>query len=140
MKQKIIKIVILLLLSQQAIGHIKIDTVKVDTLILVKHSRIAYCNSKVEEAFVLNERVLIQGEKVINLENRLENKEAEIDSFRNSLQFTNDQLHIAHTETSTVRQENQEVKDENKQLRKTNIVQKIGLVALTVLCIIVAAK
>lgn len=129
-----------MLLSQQAIGHIKIDTVKIDTLILVKHSRIAYCNSKVDEAFVLNERVLVQGEKVINLENRLTNKESEIESFRNSLQFTNDQLHIAHSETSTVRQENQEVKDENKQLRKTNIVQKIGLVALTVLCIIVAAK
>lgn len=134
------KIVIFLLLSQQAIGHIKMDTVKIDTLILVKHSRIAYCNSKVDEAFILNERVLVQGEKVINLENRLTNKEAEIESFRNSLQFTNDQLHIAHSETSTVRQENQEVKDENKQLRKTNIVQKIGLVALTVLCIIVAAK
>jgi len=132
MKQKIKLLAILLLLLLLPKAVLLAQT---DTLMLVKQSRISFCNSKIEQVAILNSRLEVKDAEIVNLSTRLEGKDQQIASFNKSIQFLNEQLHISNSETSTVKQQFLEVKNENKQLRKKNFVQKIGLVAITVLCI-----
>jgi len=127
MKQKTISILILLLSIQAVYAQ--------DTLVLIKQSRIAYCNSKVAEVAVLKERVINFEGTIVTLKNNIVNKNEANESLERSLTFTENKLNLETEITETVRQENQEVKNENKKLQKKVTWQKVGLIALTVLTV-----
>jgi len=127
MKQKIISTLILLLSIQAVYAQ--------DTLVLIKQSRIAYCNSKVAEVAVLKERVINFEGTIVTLKNNIVNKNEANESLERSLTFTENKLNLETEITETVRQENQEVKNENKKLQKKVTWQKVGLIALTVLTV-----
>jgi len=127
MKQKIISTLILLLSIQAVYAQ--------DTLVLIKQSRIAYCNSKIAEVAVLKERVINFEGTIVTLKNNIVNKNEANESLERSLTFTENKLNLETEITETVRQENQEVKNENKKLQKKVTWQKVGLIALTVLTV-----
>jgi len=127
MKQKIISTLILVLSLQAVYAQ--------DTLVLIKQSRIAYCNSKIAEVAVLKERVINFEGTIVTLKNNIVNKNEANESLERSLTFTENKLNLETEITETVRQENQEVKNENKKLQKKVTWQKVGLIALTVLTV-----
>ena len=127
MKQKIISTLILLLSIQAVYAQ--------DTLVLIKQSRIAYCNSKIAEVAVLKERVINFEGTIVTLKNNIVTKNEANESLERSLTFTENKLNLETEITETVRQENQEVKNENKKLQKKVTWQKVGLIALTVLTV-----
>ena len=129
MKQKI-KLLFLLILLPQAVL-----LAETDSLLLVPHSRIHYCNFKVEQVALLTEESLAKDSKIIILDNRLDNKDREVASLNRSLIIRDSQLSTSKAETQEVRQQVTFLKDENKQLRKKGGIKSIGLVVLTVLCV-----
>lgn len=129
MKRKI-NLILLLLLPQAVLLAQPIDS-----LVLVPHSRIHYCNYKIEQAALLSEESLVKGSKIVILESRISNKEAEVASLERSLVTRSTQLAVSKAETKEVSQQVTILKDENKQLRKKGGIKSLGLVVLTVLCV-----
>ena len=129
MKQKIINVTIILVLLCEAVSA------QQDTLVLVKQSRIAYCNSKIAEVAVLKERVINFEGTIVTLNSRVGEKEREVESLNRSLAHQVEKTTLSEVGEETVRQENLEVKNENKKLHKKVTLQKVGLIVLTVLTV-----
>lgn len=125
MKQKILNI-FLLLLSFKAVGQ-------TDSLILVKQSRIGYCNAKIEQVQILNTRIIEKDAAAVILNNRIANKEEEISSLHVSINTYKMQLLIKEEEKKEEHEQNLATQTENKQLKKQNRGLKVGLVGAVIL-------
>lgn len=105
----------------------------VDTLVLVQSKMIAYCNGKIQQVAILNERMLVKDTIISILDKRVNNKEQEIKSYQVDIDTFKEQILVKNTEETIYKQQDQHQKTEIKQLRKKMIVLKIGLVAISCL-------
>jgi hypothetical protein len=124
--QKIIKVTLLLILFQQAVCY-----AQTDSLVLVRLSRVNYCNGKVYEAKILNDRVLVKEGQIINLNQQISKKQEEIDSYLTDIDVFKKQLLNRNSGLEIYKQQDLHQKTEIKQLRKKNVVLKIGLVVIS---------
>jgi hypothetical protein len=124
--QKIIKVTLLLILFQQAVCY-----AQTDSLVLVRLSRVNYCNGKIYEVKILNNRVLVKDELIINLNQQISKKQEEIDSYLVDIDVFKKQLLNRNSGLEIYKQQDLHQKTEIKQLRKKNVVLKIGLVVIS---------
>ena len=124
--QKIIKVILLLILFQQAVCY-----AQTDSLVLVRLSRVNYCNGKIYEVKILNNRVLVKDELIINLNQQISKKQEEIDSYLVDIDVFKKQLLNRNSGLEIYKQQDLHQKTEIKQLRKKNVVLKIGLVVIS---------
>lgn len=128
MKQKISTAIFLFFL--QAVSYAQIDS-----LVLVKQSRISYCNGKIQQVAILNDRLLVKDSAIVISNQRIDKKEEEIKLYQKDIDTYKQQLSIKVTINKIVSQQNEELKIENKQLKKKGLVKTLGIVGLTVLTI-----
>jgi hypothetical protein len=124
--QKIIKVTLLLILFQQAVCY-----AQTDSLVLVRLSRVNYCNGKIYEAKILNDRVLVKEGQIVNLNQQISKKQEEIDSYLTDIDTFKKQLLNRNSGLEIYKQQDLHQKTEIKQLRKKNVVLKIGLVVIS---------
>jgi hypothetical protein len=129
MKQKTSSLLTILLFLQA------VAFAQVDSLVLVKQSRIGYCNAKIEQVAILNMRMAVKETEINLLNSRLDNKQAEITSLNVDIGTYISQLAIKNVENKEITQQNLNYKVEVKQLKKEKVVLKIGLVGVIGLCI-----
>jgi len=126
MKQNIsfLILVISLLIASQATAQVQ------DTLVLVKQSRIDFCNSKIEQVNILSTRLLNKDAEVVILNNLVATKELEITSFKREQIVFNTELELERSKTGLITEQNKALESEVKQLRKKSAVKTIAIYSL----------
>jgi len=126
-----INLILLFLILPQAVLY-----AQVDTLVIVKQSRINYCLSKIDQVQLITDRLEVKDAALVVLNKRIDQKDLTIKSLESSLLLSKDQQDILKATEKIALQQNQNLSEENKQLKKKVVVQKIGLVAITILLVL----
>jgi len=106
---------------------------QVDTLVLIKESRVAYCLGKIQQVNILNERILVKDSLSNILLERISDKDKQIFSLNTDIQAYQQQITIRNTEVFDLKKQDLQNKMEIRQLHKKIILLKIGLVAISIL-------